>query len=230
MGACRQWPCLVESDMNLAAAVRQSTRRSVEVRSSSLAGCVAVGLWSVLRSGRDTWSVRSRRRRSWPSGRPAAPIDLRESGTGNPGSANALKVLGRQGRCCRARRRRRQGCVGLRRRRSHRWTVGRPPRRNRCGCRTLLPRLERLRRRQGRGDQCRPVPRHVPRVLPDRRRRRRGHGIEPAMAATGVRRHAGVVGAVDARVGDLVAAQLAEPVGSPSDRSAPESRRRSARR
>ena len=28
MGACRQWPCLVESDLNLAAPLRQSTRQS----------------------------------------------------------------------------------------------------------------------------------------------------------------------------------------------------------
>jgi glycerol-3-phosphate acyltransferase PlsY len=96
MGACRQWPCLVESDLNLAAPLRQSTRQSAGPcvvysprmpRSRTTAAvCVAAVVGYLLGTFPTASAVAHR-----ASG---GSVDLRRSGSGNPGSANALGVLG----------------------------------------------------------------------------------------------------------------------------------------
>jgi hypothetical protein len=82
-------------------------------------------------------------------------------------------------------RRCRQGRAGQWRGRTRRRAGRRTPRRHGLGGRPLLPRVDRLPRRQGRCRQRRPVPGHLPRLLPDRHRRGRRHGRRTRAGSSG---------------------------------------------
>jgi glycerol-3-phosphate acyltransferase PlsY len=92
MGACEAWPLLVESDQNLTALIAQSTKRisvydrSVLRRPSNVLISVAIGAGYFI--GTFPTAAMVARRAS------GGAVDLREAGSGNPGSANALDVLG----------------------------------------------------------------------------------------------------------------------------------------
>lgn len=92
MGACEAWPLLVESDPNLTALVAQSTGefpRTIDLMMNCRARgmiCLAIGAGYVV--GTFPTAMLIARRAS------GGLIDLRQAGSGNPGSANALNLLG----------------------------------------------------------------------------------------------------------------------------------------